>query len=608
MYRPAFIFKTLMASLALLLRLASAQNQPVIAENFPIKLLADRILGNYACPTLSDLDQNGSLDILVASGKTVHAIRSEGSALPGWPQTTAFACRLSPVVGDLNGDGSLEVITFDQEGLSRKTNLYAWDAGGNIMPGFPVKPGFGEYAVALFDMDGDGKPEIIGNFDQKCHVIRHDGTTAPGWPQNYAPYYPASKAAAGDIDNDGSPEIVFAALDSVHPSSQQARGRLYAFRASGELLAGWPITMPTGYNFWSGCDPTLVDVDHNGTLEIAVGTTRFRRRDIIGFAALFRHDGSFMPGWPQYTADADTLSGFEAGPSAADLDGDGFPELIFGDRFDHIAAWKAEGQAVPGWPVKLTTAHPGMRAVTTYSNPTIGDIDGDARLEIMTDNNQANLINGVWLGHFFAFNHDATPLSWSPLRPREIANGSAALADLENDGTLELVTLSAENFEYEAWLTVWEVPGVAYAKERFPWPVYGHDRWHTSQYGFVPPDEPALGVAGKSPSQPRPESFVLQPNFPNPFTPAAEYNSVIEIRYELPEAAGINLRVFNVLGHEVRKLLTAAQPAGAHHARWNGRDQHGRLLPAGVYFVRVEAIFPSKSSAPVSRTQKLLLL
>ncbi len=613
MFRQIRAFHLLLTLFPSVPNMVLAQSQPVIVENFPILLEPDRVFVNAAGPTLADLDRDGRLDILVASGQKVHVLRSDGSVMPGWPQATAFVCHISPAVGDLNGDGTLEVVAFDRKGLTRESFLYAWDAAGNIIPGFPIKPGFGDFAVVLYDVDGDRKPEIIGNFGKKCYVIRHDGATAPGWPQNVAPYYPDSKIAVGDVDNDGSPEVVFAASDALHPSSPQATGRLYAFRASGELLAGWPVVMPTGYNFWSSCDPSLVDVDHDGFLEIAVGTTRYRQRDIIGFAALFRHDGSFMPGWPQHTAaGTDTLSGFEAGPAVADIDGDGDPELIFGDRFDHIMAWKADGQAVVGWPIKLTEIDSALVAVTTYSNPTIGDIDGDAKLEIMTDNNQANLIKGVWLGHFFAFNHDATPLSWSPLRPRQFADGSAAMADLDNDGILELVTLSGDNLEDEAWLTVWKIPGVGYAKERFPWPVYGHDRWHTSQYGFAPPDEPTLSVAERDNPKHVPKSFMLHQNFPNPFAVhhALRHAAMpaTEIRYELPEAAEIRLRIFNMLGLEVRSLIGTAQSPGLHNAHWDGRDQQGRLLPKGVYLFRLEAISRSKASQKIRLTQKLLLL
>jgi flagellar hook assembly protein FlgD len=51
----------------------------------------------------------------------------------------------------------------------------------------------------------------------------------------------------------------------------------------------------------------------------------------------------------------------------------------------------------------------------------------------------------------------------------------------------------------------------------------------------------------------------------------------------------VSLTIYNMLGQEVRKLMSGQQPVGYHTVVWDGRDQSGRPAPAGVYFYRLRA-------------------
>ena len=78
-----------------------------------------------------------------------------------------------------------------------------------------------------------------------------------------------------------------------------------------------------------------------------------------------------------------------------------------------------------------------------------------------------------------------------------------------------------------------------------------------------------------------PTGYGLDQNFPNPF------NGATAIRYALPAAGEVDLAVFNLLGHRVARLDTGYQAAGAHEAAWDGLDEEGQSLAAGVYFYRL---------------------
>ena len=186
------------------------------------------------------------------------------------------------------------------------------------------------------------------------------------------------------------------------------------------------------------------------------------------------------------------------------------------------------------------------------------------------------------------------------------------MGDLENDGTLELITTSGSSTNNETWLTVWRISGVPFSVERLPWPTFAHDRWNTSQYGFKPPDEPTVGVKDREERKQFPQSFVLEQNYPNPFYGAGSSlrgsRNRTEISYQLPAISHVDLRVFNLLGAEVRRLVEGMRAAGAHRVFWDGRDEHGARLSPGIYFYRMEASSQPHRGRKFSFIKKLTLL
>jgi flagellar hook assembly protein FlgD len=61
------------------------------------------------------------------------------------------------------------------------------------------------------------------------------------------------------------------------------------------------------------------------------------------------------------------------------------------------------------------------------------------------------------------------------------------------------------------------------------------------------------------------------------------------VRYSLPEPAKVELKVYNILGQPVRRLVELARAAGHHSMMWDGRDDTGAILPAGIYLIILRA-------------------
>ena len=92
-----------------------------------------------------------------------------------------------------------------------------------------------------------------------------------------------------------------------------------------------------------------------------------------------------------------------------------------------------------------------------------------------------------------------------------------------------------------------------------------------------------------------PETFALHANYPNPFNPTTT------ISYDLPKRSLVTIGIYNLLGKQIKTLVNQSQDAGNKIAVWNGTDDLGRQVSAGVYLYRIQA-------GEFSQTRKMLLL
>ena len=76
-----------------------------------------------------------------------------------------------------------------------------------------------------------------------------------------------------------------------------------------------------------------------------------------------------------------------------------------------------------------------------------------------------------------------------------------------------------------------------------------------------------------------PNSTALHQNYPNPFNPFTE------ISYNISRSGKVTLRVMDLLGREVIRLVDRAKTPGQCGITWYGRNRSGNLLPSGIYFV-----------------------
>lgn len=97
---------------------------------------------------------------------------------------------------------------------------------------------------------------------------------------------------------------------------------------------------------------------------------------------------------------------------------------------------------------------------------------------------------------------------------------------------------------------------------------------------------------GNDPSHAIPAYYSLEQNYPNPFAPLGRGtfgNPQTEIRFALPEAGQVTVKIFNTIGQEVRTLVMGQYETGVHFVTWNGRDNNGNAVASGVYLYQLQA-------------------
>ena len=118
---------------------------------------------------------------------------------------------------------------------------------------------------------------------------------------------------------------------------------------------------------------------------------------------------------------------------------------------------------------------------------------------------------------------------------------------------------------------------IRFIDEEHPERVFGDTTAGNGSYSVVL-SLPTAVEAGAVPGH-----FQLFPNYPNPF------NSSTLIPYSLAEPGHVELAVYNLLGRRIRTLEDSHRPAGEFAAAWDGNDEKGMGVSAGVYLYRLQS-------------------
>lgn len=184
---------------------------------------------------------------------------------------------------------------------------------------------------------------------------------------------------------------------------------------------GWPLTRPGEWTSRHGS--YLVQADADPAFEILWQSGKESRR-----VHLVDTNGTPMPGWPKFLSPGIRS---KSGCAFGDVDGDGIGEVIaLSDNSPSYTrgwtwAWRVDGTLMPGFPFQTNGDF--------WGPPTVDDLDGDGKAEIVVDELR-------WpVGALYVINQNGQPLPGWPVQVGELPASSVATADLDGDGTREIV-------------------------------------------------------------------------------------------------------------------------------------------------------------------------
>lgn len=455
--------------------------------------------------TLANVDDDPELEILVGTSKLLGSGPSFPEVRPAallcidadgtlkWAQlfpamatadpdtgTTYMTTSVtsSASVGDIDGDGQVEVLIgvgadSSKEGglnivgqpgdrggvyaVSGDTGAIEWffesddiiGGGSNIGDGRPD----GVYATpVLADIDEDGFLEVIfGGWDQNVYVLKGEsGSVEAGFPQPVLDTIWATPALS-DLNSDGQLDILISADISENPDAlTQTGGIFHVFNLYGEQnipgfdeFIGNPDYETLKGKFephvlWSS--PSAADMDNDNLPEIIYGSGNFP--DSVGsgeFIRVWNHDGSskFL-----LATNGNTF----ASPLFADIEGDGSTEMIAATLSGILHVWNNDGSERAA--IGVDSVPPGGSLQPIFTAPLAVDIDADGRLEVA-------VVSGAQV---MFYDDDLSLITHNGTNSPDFVTDQSpmipAIADVDQDGQLDLVATRSFRTSTEDTFTV----------------------------------------------------------------------------------------------------------------------------------------------------------
>lgn len=500
-----------------------------------------------------------------------------GGALPGFPVSAGgIALTGGPALGDLDGDGDLEIVCGAGDG-----RLCAWRADGSVVAGFPVETdGSGIGApVALTELDGQPGVEIIAaTGDGMVYAVNGAGTFVPGWPVAFDP-----GPLAPVVTRFGRDTVVLVVAGTT----------LIGLRPDGSERSRWTLGAS------AVMDPALGDLDGGGADEVVLAVTapdRLIALDSAGVAPAGLD-------WPV------TLTAAPRGPPVlGHLGGGGAPGVVL-MQTGGLVAFTDSARAIALFP------KPG--GAGTF--PTLADLVGDGATKIAAGSGSDSLLYVYDVG---AGSAATSPQAWPTPRGNFARTGSHLYLSEDALPPAAVGDLAVEFSAPDSVRLSWTAPGddggtgraAAYdlrfttfkssigsteAGTAIPG-MHAPDTTGASEGVMLPAAEPGvtcwywLRTIDEAGNSSRCSNVVGLTRPQGPVRPALADGLALAVR-ERPSRAPVlldwnsagvaDIRLYDVSGRLVRTLRVAR---GGHGTEpWDGRDESGSLVPAGLYFARL---------------------
>ncbi len=504
----------------------------------------------FSSPNFGDLDPfYPGLEIVVCGKEgSVYMWHYDGTPVAGSIDGRIFQGNgeifSSPAVGDVNRDGKLEICFGIRSSANNLYLLTKDDTTWIPLPGWPKSlPGGVLTSPVLADIDNDGDLEIfVISEGSRLYAFHHTGVGVYPPDGLLKELYGSHQGspAIGDINGDGNLEIVVCGGGESDS--------LFVWDRYGNYLPPFPIgIMPK-----MSLSAVLGDVIGDGRLEVCFYT------DSTNIVHLVDADGNIL--WQKYIPH---LGDVEAYPVLANITGNERPEIICGSNqgWQVLCVYDSLGNTISGFPPNF--GH-------DFKLPIVADVNGDDSMDILCG-------SGDW--SLYAFHNNGSLVTGFPIHFGIRIEQSPAVFDIDMDGKLELMVGAND---YKFWV-------FKLNSKIFDWPKFRYDPYNSGCYksGNLPSGE----ISRFAP----PASHLQLLVYPNPFRNHLVIQYALSTIDYAPEGVAssqrsvVSIKIFDISGRLVKSFLLATDYCLLNTLIWDGSDDSGRRLPAGVYFVQLES-------------------
>ena len=402
--------------------------------------------GQYAYSVaIADVNGDGKPDLVVANEGSnnlgVLLGNGDGTFQAAVIYGTGGPGALSVAVADVNLDGKPDLVVANMCASSSCTNGSVSLLLGNGDGTFQTAPNYGTgaqdaYSVAVADVNGDGNPDLVvanecstcANGSVSVLLGNGDGTFQPAVTYGTGGQYAFSVAIA-DVNGDGKPDLVVA--NGCVSSSDCANGTVSVLLGNGDGTFQTALTYGTGGQY--AYSVAIADVNLDGKPDLLVTNECAASSCANGTVSVLlgNGDGTFQTAVSYASGGQDAYS-----VAVADVNGDGKPDLVVANEgSNNVGVLLGNGDGTFQTAVSYGTG--GQYAFSV----SIADVNGDGKPDLAVANGCASsCTNGavsVLLG-----NGDGTfqtAVSTSTPYPLDFP-ASLALADFNGDGYLDVVS------------------------------------------------------------------------------------------------------------------------------------------------------------------------